>query len=266
VLENIHDALKIIPEAGERLPSDQPYSDEYFRHLYHEVEEYQRFIHGDGRPREISFRPSPEPQVRQETQTESINQSRQKESEPMEENRPATSQWPALVQATALAREAEIHDDAVLRARSNLLPSENDRTEVDKLRKELDAMKTKFKTAGDECLMLRYKNSLLERVLLERGTSFKFYITLHQLNAVQELMSWQNYVNGLITLIHQHLRIFFHRLSPVQELMSRQNYVNKLVTTILRHLRIFFHRLPLKTSDGPMLTSMITSVQNALID
>jgi len=27
------------------------------------------------------------------------------------------------------------------------------------------------RTAADECLMLRYKNSLLERILLEKGTA-----------------------------------------------------------------------------------------------
>lgn len=33
----------------------------------------------------------------------------------------------------------------------------------------LNNLQTAHRTAADECLMLRYKNSLLERILLEKG-------------------------------------------------------------------------------------------------
>lgn len=35
----------------------------------------------------------------------------------------------------------------------------------------LHSLQTAHRTAADECLMLRYKNSLLERILLEKGES-----------------------------------------------------------------------------------------------
>lgn len=35
----------------------------------------------------------------------------------------------------------------------------------------LHNLQTAHRTAADECLMLRYKNSLLERILLEKGMS-----------------------------------------------------------------------------------------------
>ena len=34
----------------------------------------------------------------------------------------------------------------------------------------LHNLQTAHRSAADECLMLRYKNSLLERILLEKGT------------------------------------------------------------------------------------------------
>ena len=36
----------------------------------------------------------------------------------------------------------------------------------------LHNLQTAHRSAADECLMLRYKNSLLERILLEKGTNF----------------------------------------------------------------------------------------------
>lgn len=33
----------------------------------------------------------------------------------------------------------------------------------------LHSLQTAHRSAADECLMLRYKNSLLERILLEKG-------------------------------------------------------------------------------------------------
>jgi len=40
----------------------------------------------------------------------------------------------------------------------------------------LQSLQQSHRSAADECLMLRYKNSLLERILLEKGTLF---IALH---------------------------------------------------------------------------------------
>lgn len=37
----------------------------------------------------------------------------------------------------------------------------------------LHNLQTAHRSAADECLMLRYKNSLLERILLEKGRSFR---------------------------------------------------------------------------------------------
>src|SRR5271154_4192372 len=39
----------------------------------------------------------------------------------------------------------------------------------------LHSLQTAHRTAADECLMLRYKNSLLERILLEKG---RFRLTI----------------------------------------------------------------------------------------
>ena len=36
----------------------------------------------------------------------------------------------------------------------------------------LQTLQQSHRNAADECLMLRYKNSLLERILLEKGTYF----------------------------------------------------------------------------------------------
>jgi hypothetical protein len=37
----------------------------------------------------------------------------------------------------------------------------------------LHNLQAAHRTAADECLMLRYKNSLLERILLEKGTAIR---------------------------------------------------------------------------------------------
>ena len=37
----------------------------------------------------------------------------------------------------------------------------------------LSSLQQSHRSAADECLMLRYKNSLLERILLEKGTNFQ---------------------------------------------------------------------------------------------
>jgi hypothetical protein len=88
------------------------------------------------------------------------------------------------VEALALIRDAGVHDyDSSLHVPcDSSSSSEEDRTEVDKLRGELDTLKTKHQNAVDESLMLRYKNSLLERILSEKGTSFKFYLPLNRLS------------------------------------------------------------------------------------
>jgi len=53
----------------------------------------------------------------------------------------------------------------------------------------LQSLQQSHRSAADECLMLRYKNSLLERILLEKGTLFmplyplrlEFTFPLHRL-------------------------------------------------------------------------------------
>lgn len=40
----------------------------------------------------------------------------------------------------------------------------------------LGTLQQSHRSAADECLMLRYKNSLLERILLEKGTMIAFEI------------------------------------------------------------------------------------------
>jgi hypothetical protein len=48
----------------------------------------------------------------------------------------------------------------------------------------LTSLQTAHRSAADECLMLRYKNSLLERILLEKGSHHIWYpqLSQHQLN------------------------------------------------------------------------------------
>lgn len=44
---------------------------------------------------------------------------------------------------------------------------------------QLQSLQQSHRSAADECLMLRYKNSLLERILLEKGTDHLLPILDH---------------------------------------------------------------------------------------
>jgi hypothetical protein len=47
-------------------------------------------------------------------------------------------------------------------------------TTIKRNEETLQTLQQNHRTAADECLMLRYKNSLLERILLEKGTPTPF--------------------------------------------------------------------------------------------
>ena len=47
-------------------------------------------------------------------------------------------------------------------------------TTIKRNEESLQSLQQSHRSAADECLMLRYKNSLLERILLEKGSFFIF--------------------------------------------------------------------------------------------
>jgi hypothetical protein len=51
-------------------------------------------------------------------------------------------------------------------------------TTIKRNEETLQTLQQNHRTAADECLMLRYKNSLLERILLEKGTSTPFVFSV----------------------------------------------------------------------------------------
>lgn len=61
----------------------------------------------------------------------------------------------------------------------------------------LHNLQTAHRSAADECLMLRYKNSLLERILLEKGRELKWNQDQTSVNRSQESMFKRSYERRL---------------------------------------------------------------------
>jgi len=63
----------------------------------------------------------------------------------------------------------------------------------------LRSLQQSHRSAADECLMLRYKNSLLERILLEKGLQrHPLYLLTLQADTFQALMCRQNCRSNLV--------------------------------------------------------------------
>jgi hypothetical protein len=85
----------------------------------------------------------------------------------------------------------------------------------------LHNLQTAHRSAADECLMLRYKNSLLERILLEKGmTSLYQPFRPHLLNYLQVSMYKRNYEPklGVLILVPRTCRRIWHRHRQSSEL------------------------------------------------
>jgi hypothetical protein len=85
----------------------------------------------------------------------------------------------------------------------------------------LHNLQTAHRSAADECLMLRYKNSLLERILLEKGMTPSCQpFRPNLLNYLQVSMYKRNYEPklGVLILVPRTCRRIWHRHRQSSEL------------------------------------------------